>query len=269
MTELVLEAAGWATSIQDRGRPGHADVGVAPSGALDGSLRDVLNRAVGNPPEEAVLETLGGLRIRATGPVVVATSADMAPTAVPAGGNIEVAPRHGSLWGYLAVRGGLAVAPVLGSRSQDSRSGIGPPAVVAGSRLAVGPDPGTPVLVDQVPPRPLDGPVGVWPGPRADWFTGGALDVLVAATWTVSADVSRVGARLDGPALQRSVTDELAPEGVLTGAVQVPPDGRPVVMLMDHPTTGGYPVLAVVDGAALPALVQARPGTPVRFRLLH
>jgi biotin-dependent carboxylase-like uncharacterized protein len=268
MTELLVEAAGWATSIQDRGRPGPADVGVAPSGALDGPLRDVLNRAVGNPPEAAVLETLGGLRVRATRPVVVATSADMAPAAVPADEVIEVAPWEGSLWGYLAVRGGLAVEPVLGSRSQDSRSGIGPPAVVAGSRLPVGPDPGTPVLVDQVPPRPLDGPVGVWPGPRVDWFTAG-LDVLVSATWTVSADVSRVGARLDGPALQRSVTDELAPEGVLTGAVQVPPDGRPVVMLMDHPTTGGYPVLAVVDAAALPVAVQARPGTEVRFRLLH
>ena len=85
----------------------------------------------------------------------------------------------------------------------------------------------------------------------------------------MSPDVSRVGARLDGPPIARRIDDELPSEGLVTGAVQVPADGRPVVMLADHPTTGGYPVLAVVDEASLATVVQARPGTALRFRVLH
>ena len=269
MTELVVDDPGWATTIQDRGRPGYADVGVPPSGALDGPLRDLLNRLVGNPPDAAVLETLGGLHVRATAPTVIATSNDLAPVALAAGEVTAVGPRVGELWGYLAVRGGLAVDAVLGSRSQDSRSGLGPPPITADTVLPIGPDPGTPVLVDQAPPRPHVGPIGLWPGPRLDWFAPGSLDLLAASTWIVSDQVSRVGARLVGPPIARSVEGELPSEGVLTGAVQVPPDGRPVVMLADHPTTGGYPVLAVVDPGSLPAVVQARPGTPLRLRLLQ
>jgi biotin-dependent carboxylase-like uncharacterized protein len=269
MTQLVVDDPGWATSVQDGGRPGYADVGVPPSGALDGPLRDLLNRLVGNPADAAVLETLGGLRVRATAPTVVATSSDRAPVALAGGETLAVGPRDGELWGYLAVRGGLAVDPVLGSRSRDSRSGLGPPPITAGTVLPIGPDPGMPVVVDQAPPRAHTGPIGVWPGPRIDWFAAGSLDVLTTSRWSVSDQVSRVGARLDGPPVVRAVEEELPSEGVLTGAVQVPPDGRPVVMLADHPTTGGYPVLAVVDPASLPAVVQARPGAPLRFRLLQ
>jgi biotin-dependent carboxylase-like uncharacterized protein len=269
MTELVVEEAGWGTTIQDLGRPGYADVGVPPSGALDGPLRDLVNRLIGNPPDAAVLETLGGLRVRATASTVIATSGDLAPLALAAGDMATVRPRDGELWAYLAVRGGLVVDMVLGSRSQESRSGLGPPMIAAGTALPIGPDPGTSVVVDQAPPRPHAGPIGVWPGPRVDWFAPGTLDMLMASTWTVSDQVSRVGARLDGPPIDRAVAGELPSEGVLTGAVQVPPDGRPVIMFADHPTTGGYPVLAVVDASSLPQVVQARPGTPLRFRLLQ
>jgi allophanate hydrolase subunit 2 len=163
----------------------------------------------------------------------------------------------------------VAVDIVLGSRSQDSRSGLGPSPITAGTALPIGPDPGMPVIVDQAPPGARAGPVGVWPGPRVDWFVAGSLELLTSSTWTMSDQVSRVGARLDGPALERAVGGELPSEGVLTGAVQVPPDGRPVVMLADHPTTGGYPVVAVVDIASLPIVVQSRPGTTLRFRLLR
>jgi biotin-dependent carboxylase-like uncharacterized protein len=269
MTDLVVVDAGWATTIQDAGRPGYAEIGVSPSGALDAPTRDLLNRLLGNGPDAAVLETLGSLRVRATAPSVVATSAGLAPTAIAAGEVVEVAPADGALWGYLAVRGGIAVEAVLGSRSQDSRSALGPSPIVAGRVLPIGPDPGTPVVVDQAPRRTPGGPIGVWAGPRLEWFEAGTLEVLTDAAWVVSGDVSRVGARLDGPALHRVVGGELPSEGVLTGAVQVPPDGRPVVMLADHPTTGGYPVVAVVDASSLPIVAQARPGTPLRFRLLH
>ena len=133
---LEVVAAGWGTTIQDAGRGGFADIGVPTSGALDAELRALLNRLVGNSEGAAVLETLGGLRIRPAGAVVVATSADRAPLAVPAGETIEVAPAPGTLWGYVAVRGGIAVEPVLGSRSHDSRSGLGPPPVTTGSAPA-------------------------------------------------------------------------------------------------------------------------------------
>ncbi len=107
----------------------------------------------------------------------------------------------------------------------------------------------------------------MWPGPRRDWFAPDALDQLTGSPYIVSPDVSRVGVRLDGPPLARRVTTELPSEGLVTGAIQVPADGRPVVMLADHPTTGGYPVLAVVDPDDLPIIVQARPGTALRFHL--
>jgi biotin-dependent carboxylase-like uncharacterized protein len=269
MTELVVEAAGWATSIQDAGRPGHAALGVSPSGSVDGPTRELLNRLLGNPTDAAVLETLGGLRVRASAPTVVATSAELAPTALAAGDTVDVRPADGALWAYLAVRGGIDVDAVLRSRSCDSRSGLGCTNVIDGVALPIGPDPGTPIVVDQAPPRPHQGPVGIWTGPRVDWFAPDALDVLVTGPWTVSGDVNRVGARLDGPPLHHAREEQLPSEGLLTGAIQVPPDGRPVVMLADHPTTGGYPVLAVVDTAALPVVAQSRPGTPIRFRLLH
>jgi biotin-dependent carboxylase-like uncharacterized protein len=269
MTALVVEAAGWATTIQDAGRFGHAAIGVSPSGSVDGPTRELLNRLLGNPPDDAVLETLGGLRVRASGPVVLATSTGLAPTVLVDGEAIDVASADGALWGYLAVRGGLAVDPVLGSRSTDSRSGLGSTNVEDGTTLPIGADPGTPILVDQAPLRRDEGPVGIWPGPRLDWFEPDALELLVGGPWTMSGDVSRVGARLDGPRLRHARDDQLPSEGLLTGAIQVPPDGRPVVMLADHPTTGGYPVLAVVDAAALSVVAQSRPGTAIRFRLLH
>jgi biotin-dependent carboxylase-like uncharacterized protein len=270
MTHLVVVDPGWATSIQDGGRPGLARLGVPPSGALDEPQRQLLNRVVGNREDAAVLETLGRLRLRATGPMLIATSSEHAATSVRADATIEVEPAPGDLWGYLAVRGGIAAESVLGSRSTDSRSGLGPPSVMAGTTLPIGPDPGTPVVVDQAPRPSRDQPViAVWRGPRADWFTDEAFAVLAASPSTVSGEASRVGVRLDGPVLARRVTGELASEGLITGAVQVPPDGRPVVMLNDHPTTGGYPVLAVVDPGSLPAFAQSRPGSTVRFRVLQ
>lgn len=270
MSELVVEHPGWGTTLQDAGRPGYAALGVPRSGAVDEPQRQLLNRLLGNPPDAAVLETLGGLRVRATAPVIVATSCDHAVTVVPAGGVIVVDPLPGELWGYLAVRGGILADPVLGSRSTESRSRLGPAPIEEGMRLRIGPDPRTPLVTDHAPPRrPDDVPIGVWPGPRVEWFGEDVLDLLTSATWTVSSETSRVGARLDGPPLRRRVDAELPSEGVVPGAIQVPHDGRPVVMLADHPTTGGYPVVAVVDPAHLARVAQARPGSTLRFRLVR
>ncbi|MGH9270051.1 MAG: biotin-dependent carboxyltransferase family protein [Ilumatobacteraceae bacterium] len=266
---LVVVEAGWATSIQDGGRPGYADIGVSRSGALDQPLRAVLNLLVGNRKDAAVLETLGGLRLQPTAAVVIAVSAERIARAVVAGETIDVEPAAGELWGYLAVRGGIAVEPVLGSRSQDSRSGLGPDPVGAAGHVPVGAPMSDPVATEQAPPPPPTSEVRIWPGPRIDWFDDDTITSLTNAEWTVSSEVSRVGVRLDGPTLRPHDRGELPSEGLLLGAIQVPPDGRPIVMLADHPTTGGYPVVAVVDPESVATVAQARPGSRLRLRLVQ
>ena len=114
------------------------------------------------------------------------------------------------------------------------------------------------------PPEELE--LELAPGPRADWFDASALRLLFETVWTVSGAADRVGARLEGPELVRTVSGELPSEGMVPGALQVPPGGRPTVLLADGPVTGGYPVIAVVTDASLDALGQARPGTRIRFR---
>jgi biotin-dependent carboxylase-like uncharacterized protein len=171
---------------------------------------------------------------------------------------------------YLAVRGGYAVTPVLGSRSTDLLSGLGPPPLVDGDVLPIGELVDGWPLVDQAPvAEPTGGPVllRAVPGPRADWLTGDGLARLWSATWTVAADSNRVGLRLQagGVRLERSRTGELPSEGLVRGAVQVPPSGEPVLFLADHPVTGGYPVAAVVIARDADLAGQVRPGQQVRF----
>jgi biotin-dependent carboxylase-like uncharacterized protein len=274
MTEPALPGAagaafeivdlGWSTTIQDRGRPGLAHLGVPTAGAVDPPLAALVNRLVGNDEGAAVLETAGGLVVRATGPVLVATSSELAPRTLPAGAELTIPVDDDRTWSYVSVRGGIMVDAVLGSRSHDTLSGVGPPPIERGARLRVGADPATVVTVDVAQQRPPPERIRLWPGPRADWFDTNAVADFTTGTWTVET-VSRVGLRLTGVAVQRRVDVELASEGLVAGAIQVPPDGQPVVMLADHPTTGGYPVIAVVDPDDLAALAQCRVGSTVRF----
>jgi allophanate hydrolase subunit 2 len=165
------------------------------------------------------------------------------------------------------VGGGVAVPAVLGSRSTDTLSGLGPAVVRDGDVLPVGAAAGLPAGVDLAPYPEVGGDLvlRVWPGPRRDWFTAEAVATLLGAVWRVSATSNRVGVRLGGPVLGRAVGGELPSEGLVVGAVQVPSGGEPLVFLADHPTTGGYPVIGVVDDAGLALCAQARPGTPVRL----
>jgi biotin-dependent carboxylase-like uncharacterized protein len=264
LRELEIVDIGWSTTIQDRGRPGLAHLGVPTAGAIDPALAALVNRLVGNDESAAVLETAGGLIVRASGPVLVVTTADLAPRALTAGEELRVPVDAERTWSYLAVRGGIAVTPTLGSRAHDTLSGLGPAPIEKGTRLPVGEDPLTPVAVDVAPHLPSPDRFRLWPGPRADWFDETASAHLLASAWTVET-VSRVGLRLTGVAVRRLVTDELASEGLVAGAIQVPHDGQPVVMLADHPTTGGYPVIAVVEPGDLAALAQRRVGSTVRF----
>jgi biotin-dependent carboxylase-like uncharacterized protein len=229
-----------------------------------------------------VLEvTAGGLRVRAERTVLVAVTGAPAPLAVDGrgaplnapvtlhpGAVLSLGPPAVGLRSYLAVRGGLDVPAVLGSRSTDTLSGLGPDPVRAGDVLPVGTLAADEPVVDVAAVRPPGTrPVlRVLPGPRLDWLAPSAWAALTSVEWTVTADSDRVGLRLSGSSLARARGDELPSEGLVPGAIQVPPDGAPVLFLADHPVTGGYPVLAVVVTADLPVAAQLRPGDAVRFR---
>jgi biotin-dependent carboxylase-like uncharacterized protein len=279
---LTVLAPGLLTTVQDRGRPGWASIGVTRSGAADRSAADLANRLVGNATAAAVLEaTAGGLQLRAGRTLLVAVTGAPAPVTVDGREAPFDAPltlRTGQvlalgmppvgLRSYVAVRGGIDVPPVLGSRSTDTLSGLGPAPVRAGDLLPVGGSAAEEPVVDVAPVRaPSSQPVlRVLPGPRRDWLVPAAWALLTSADWAVTADIDRVGLRLAGPRLERARGDELPSEGLVPGAVQVPPDGAPVLFLADHPVTGGYPVLAVVTTDDLAAAAQLRPGDRVRFR---
>ncbi|MEU0854372.1 biotin-dependent carboxyltransferase family protein [Streptomyces griseofuscus] len=278
---LVVVRPGMLTTVQDLGRPGYAHLGVPRSGALDPPAAALVNRLAGNGPDAAVLETtLDGCALRPRSTVTVAVggapcpvtvggrpAAWGAPVVVPAGELLEVGAVSAGVRGYVAVRGGIAVEPVLGSRATDLLSGLGPAPLAEGAVLPLGRPAGAPARVDTAPQPgpPAELVLRVAPGPRADWFTARGRYDLTARAYRVSPASNRIGLRTEGPALERARGGELPSEGMVLGAVQVPPDGRPVVFLADHPTTGGYPVIAVVHPPDLPAAAQAPPGTPVRF----
>jgi biotin-dependent carboxylase-like uncharacterized protein len=271
------------TTVQDLGRPGYAHLGVGRSGAADRASLRLANRLVGNPEDAAGLEiTLGGFAARLGRRAVVAVTgapapvtlagrgvAGYGPVAVEPGDELELGLPDRGVRTYLAVRGGLDLPAVFGSRSTDLLGGLGPPAVAAGTRLPVGTRTAGFPTVDlaPVPDLPAELVLPARAGPRADWFVPAALDLLGSRPYQVTAASNRVGLRLSGPSLRPAGARELPTEGLVEGAVQVPPNGQPIVMLADHPVTGGYPVIAVVDEAAIAVAAQARPGDPIRFRL--
>lgn len=265
---LRIVQVGFATTVQDRGRNGLAHLGVPAAGAVDGRTHDLVNRLVGNTPDAATIETMGSLVVEALRPVVIATSTDDSRQTLSVGTRVRVDAPPGSVWGYLAVRGGVAVESVLGSRSQDTLGGVGPPALATNSVIAAGPDPLTALAADHAPQRrSVEGRVRIWDGPQHDWFIGG-IQCLVGRPWRVTNELSRVGVRLEAGDFARTTRaqPQMASVGLTTGAVQVTPSGEPIVMLANHPTTGGYPVIAVVDPDDLSDLVQTRPGASVHFR---
>jgi len=277
MIEVVN--AGIGSSFQDLGRAGRTHLGVGHSGAVDRPAHCLANRLVGNPESAATIETCGGLRLRvhhhavvvvtgAVGGIDVRHGPPMGVNGVahlPTGAELTLRAPHEGVRYYVAIRGGFDVEPVLGSRSFDTLAGIGP-RLTAGMHVQVGTDPKTPITTDLGFRSPVSTLIHVFVGPRRDWFTDDAWSVLTSGDFTVSADVNRVGARLVGPVLERRQRRELPSEGVAEGAVQVPHDGQPIVMLADHPVTGGYPVIAVVAPEHVASVAQARPGTTLRFR---
>lgn len=235
-------------------------------------------------------------------PVACAVDGRPAPFAEPVylrgGARLRLGTPSAGLRTYLAVLGGIAAPATLGSRSRDTIARLGPEPLKVGDRiaasthavrtdetglvgLAVGPagrgraafrettgagSEAAAAMAFRGPDRAGAVLGGTW-GPRADWFTKAARDLLARASWRVRPDSDRVGVRCEGPALIRSVRSELPSEPVVRGSIQVPPSGRPIIFLADHPTTGGYPVIGVLDPAAVDMLAQARPGDSVRIGL--
>ncbi|QSR25964.1 allophanate hydrolase [Nocardioides aromaticivorans] len=281
MSALLVRAVGGPVLVQDAGRPGHAAIGVGSAGAADRASYTLGGRLVGNEPGAAALEVvLGGLEVEADGHVTVCVTGAPAPLEVdgrpePSGAVLTLRPgqrlRLGTpasgLRSYLSVRGGLELPALLGSRARDTLAGLGPEPVRVGAVLPVGTRAPGEVLVDAVPPSRYDAVpvVRVVRGPRDDWAAD--PDTLVTRTWRVGGASDRVGLRLEGDPLGVVPgKGELPSEGALRGAVQLPPDGRPVVFGPDHPVTGGYPVIAVVVDADTDRLAQLRPGEELRFR---
>lgn len=281
---LAVVRGGPLTTVQDLGRAGMAAMGVGRSGAADRSSHARSNRLAGNRPDAATLEiTMGGFIAEATAPIWMATSGASGRVTVDgvpqgtnsafelwAGQRVAVELPSAGVRTYLAVRGGIDVAPVLGSRSTDTLARLGPKRIEDGDLLPVGAGADEFPALDYIPV--LD-PVPGLPvvlrfqfGPRDDWFEPSARAALVGQPWAVSPASNRVGVRLDGPDLARANSAELASEGVALGSVQVPPSG-PIVFLADHPVTGGYPVIAVLDSASIDRAAQLRAGDLVSFAL--
>jgi biotin-dependent carboxylase-like uncharacterized protein len=268
---IEVLAAGPLTTVQDRGRPGWAHLGVPPSGAADPHALALGNRLVGNDAGAAALEaTLSGPRLlfRAAALVAVTgaeTEVSNRPFEVAVGEVLELGRFLNGVRAYVSVRGGIDVEPVLGSRSTDLLSELGPPQLREGDVLPIGRDPTTKPQFDVEPPPPLSTEpiLRLLPGPRDDWFAPNAL----AGPWRVSPSSNRVGVRLEGPRIERVRHEELLSEGVVTGALQVPSSGQPILLLNDHPTTGGYPVIGVVHAGDLPLVGQLRPGQRLSFAI--
>lgn len=292
MNRLEVLRPGPLATIQDLGRRGLGSLGVPPSGAADAASLRLANLLTGNPAGAAGVElTLGRAAFRCAGRARMATAGAPAPVAVVAtpgerpteiafgtvfevgdGAVISLGPAAVGLRTYLAVAGGIDVPAVLGSRSSDLHSGLGSGPLRPGTVLPIGTWPRLDSHSASPAPAPLPASgetacLRIVPGPRLDWFGAEALDVLCGAPYSVTLASNRTGLRLDGPALPRITGRELDSEGVVTGALQVPHDGKPILLLADHPTVGGYPVIAVVVSADIGLAAQLRPGQPVRFAI--
>ena len=296
VARIVVDATGPQALIQDVGRPAVGSLGVGQAGAADVWGLAEANNAVGNHAGAAAVEfLLGNAKFTAQDDVTLALGGAVGPAQIlqdgkavgdapvgeafelAAGATLQIGFTTEGMRGYLAVKGGFAAEEVLGSRSTDTMSGLGPKPLAAGDVLCVlAPDDGgaeeqTDDVIEPVK-YPIAGEVTVLrysPGPRDDWFGPEGLEHFEEAVWEVSTESNRVGARLK-PAegaepLKRIRSGELATEGMVPGALQVPPNGEPVLFLADHPVTGGYPVIGVVLEADIRLAAQLPPGALVQF----
>ena len=285
MSTLVIEVCGPMSAFQDAGRFGLTRLGVSRSGAMDRLALAQANALVGNAPGAGAIElVLAGATVTVEdGPVRLAVagagmSVALDGTALPAntsltlrpGQTLVVGPARAGVFAYLAASRGYDVAPALGSVSLQTRGaigGYGGRALRAGDRIPLGADApdGPELALDAVPLDPA-AEVRVVLGPQADYFDEAGIAAFLGTPWTISAEADRMGYRLAGPALSHPRGYNIVSDGIVAGSVQVPGAGRPIVMMADHQTTGGYPKIATVISADLRLIAQRRPGDVLRFR---
>lgn len=285
---LSVIAPGIHTTVQDLGRIGYQALGVPVSGALDPVALRLVNALVGNGPATAALEflyqgptlevTAGSVRVAAAGSdieILGEPSRRIPPwqsTRLEQGTRVRLGATRGSACGYLAIEGGLALASVLGSQSTYTRARIGGfegRALAAGDALALAQpaaEPRTEVRLAAPPGQGSPQRIRVVLGPQETYFTEAAIATFLADSFTVSKDADRMGLRLEGPELSHARGYNIASDGIVTGAIQVPGSGQPIIMLADHQTTGGYPKIATVISADLPAVGRLRPADSIGFR---
>jgi biotin-dependent carboxylase-like uncharacterized protein len=285
MTRLVVLACGPGTSLQDHGRFGWQRFGLGPAGAMDRAALAMANALVGNGAGAAGIElALAGARLRVEeGSARVALAgaeqtlsvegrviAPLTSVTVKAGETIQVATARQGQFGYLAVAGGFAITPQLGSLALHMRAGIGGidgRGLRDGDRLAllVETPPGEDVTATVAFETP-GGPIRVLLGPQDDYFSEAGIATLLSATYTVTPQADRMGIRLAGPKIEHGPKGyNIVSDGIATGSIQVPGIGEPLVLLADRQTTGGYPKIATVISADLGRIAQMRPGDTLRF----
>jgi 5-oxoprolinase (ATP-hydrolysing) subunit C len=288
MTELVILSAGPATSLQDAGRFGLQRYGVGPAGAMDRLSHALANIVAGNSPGEAAIEfALMGGRLQVSGGSarVALAGADcglkidgevVAPltTATARDGQIiEIGAARAGMYAYLAIAGAFALTATLGSLSLHHRTGVGGldgRPLRLGDRLQLGhTEASGPEMTLPERPRGENGPIRVVLGPQDDHFTPGGIATLVNSDYAITDQADRMGLRLAGPTIEHSAKGyNIVSDGIPTGAMQVPGNGQPLILLADRQTTGGYPKIATVISWDLPRLVQMRPGSKVRFAIV-
>ncbi|HET9482550.1 MAG TPA: biotin-dependent carboxyltransferase family protein [Xanthomonadales bacterium] len=303
---LEILAPGPLTTVQDAGRSGLRHLGVSSAGAADADALAIANRLVGNAPGAAGLEmTLAGPTVQfRDGRFVALTGGECdahcagrpvpqwRPVWMPAGATLEIKRLRRGARAYLAVSGGLATPRVLGSRSTDVRGEFGGRhgrALRSGDRLKLfAPAPDTaPALWRRAAQSPREWFAAGWwveptedlrgdsallhvlPGRHADALDPKTLRMLRDETWTVAKDSDRMGLRFDGPLFQIGNLPEQVSAAVLPGSLQLPPDGRPILLGVDAQTVGGYPVIAHVIRSDLARAMQLRPGDRVRAVLVN
>lgn len=289
---LSIIDPGILTTIQDAGRWGYQAYGIPVSGAMDGLALSHANQLVGNAPNAAVIEIRSPITLQTDDRHLIALTGGDAtlfvdrramPTwtsiFVRAGSVIEIIPNRVSGWMYLAVRGGVDVPSVLGSRSTYVRGGFGGyegRALQAGDSLAIGESSGDVVVLAGRMASDKDrafanrqSPIRVVLGMHANWFSSDAISTLTSSEFVLTDVADRMGYRLSGPNLKRARQGELISCGVPLGAIQVPADGQPIVLMADHQTTGGYPIIATVIRADFSILVQRAPGERIRFQAIE
>ena len=284
---------GLISSIQDLGRWGHQPLGVPVSGAMDEMSHRLANLAVGNDESEATLEvTMMGPTLRFGRDAVIAwAGADLSPaldgvpippftaTPVRGGATPQFGRRVAGLRAYLAVQGGFALVPVMGSTSTYARAGFGGHegrALRKGDRVALTsvdvrpvPSPLPPHLLRGVDGPAPDAPIRVLRGREWHQFGAEAQQTLLTQAWRIGAQSERMGYRLEGTALERAARGDILSEPVSFGTMQVPPDGQPIVLMAERQTTGGYPKIAQIASVDLPRLAQRAPGEHVRFEMIE